>query len=83
MRRSPEVLRLINHQLLKEKKLYKSVEIGRFYGDLNHRNLTIIHNEKVLHPLQPYDHLATKNQIDYFLKVFQIQDVLSSNSQVW
>ncbi len=83
MSQSPEVLRLINHQLSNEKKQYKSIEIEKFYGNLDHRNLTVVYNEKVLHPLQPYDYLATKNQLDYFLKVFQLKNVISSNNQVW
>ena len=64
--KAPEILRLINHQLADSKNNFNNVEIGKFYGELNKRNKTIIHNEKVLHPLQPYDFTATKNQLNFF-----------------
>ncbi len=83
MSQSPEVLRLINHQLFRKKEPLKSVEIGKFYGKSNLKNLTVIYNEKVLHPLQPYDKEATKNQIDYFLKAFELDNSILSDNQVW
>jgi len=81
--KSPEILRLINHQLSKNKILIKSIDIGKHYGNLQFRNFTIIHNEKVLHPLQPYDIEATKNQINFFLHVFELNPSISSSNQIW
>ena len=81
--KAPEILRLINHQLADSKNNFNNVEIGKFYGELNKRNKTIIHNEKVLHPLQPYDFTATKNQLNFFSTVFELDYFIPSTDQVW
>ena len=51
-------------------KINDSLSIGRYYGALEDRTLRVVHNEKVLHPFQPYSSEATKNQINFFDKVF-------------
>ena len=68
---APEILRLINLHSEKENKINK-VEMGKYYGSLNNNSATIIFNEKLLHPFQPYAKEAISNQISYFLDVFQM-----------
>jgi hypothetical protein len=43
----------------------------------------VIHNERILHPFQPYMPEATANQIEYFEHVFDLDSGLSSYDQVW
>ena len=79
---APEVVRLINHQDPSNKKLDK-VEIGTYYGNLENRNLSVVFNEPVLHPFQPYSFEAISNQINFFLKVFNLTNTLDSANQIW
>ena len=60
---APEILRLIYLQSEKEKKISK-VEMGKYYGSLNNNSATIVFNEKLLHPFQPYAKAAISNQIN-------------------
>ena len=57
--------------------------LDKYYGELENRTLRIVHNERVLHPFQPYDTEATANQIKYFEKVFDHKSNLSLEDQVW
>ena len=82
MRFSPESLGLINHQIKNGTPL-DSIEIGQYYGQLSNRTLSIVHNEKVLHPFQPYSTKVLANQINFFLKTFNINDSISAKDQVW
>ena len=82
MRFSPESLGLINHQIKNGTPL-DSIEIGQHYGELSNRTLSIVHNEKVLHPFQPYSTKVLANQINFFLKTFNINDSISAKDQVW
>ena len=79
---APEMLRLINHQISPDIKL-NSIDIGNYYGNNEKRTLTIVHNERVLHPFQPYSPSAMSNQIDFFQKVFSLEDSLDPDDQVW
>jgi hypothetical protein len=83
MRRAPEALRVVN--LGRDQGLpgLTEVELGRYYGDLGARELRVIHNERVLHPFQPYMPEATANQLDYFETVFEMDFGRSSTDQVW
>lgn len=83
MRFAPEALRLINTGREAGTTPVADVEIGRYYGDKNQRTLRVMHNERVLHPFQPYDKKATANQIDYFEHVFDFRSEISSDEQIW
>ncbi len=82
MRIAPEALRVVN---LGREDLppLTEVELGRYYGDLQDRTLRVVHNERILHPFQPYMPEATANQIEYFERVFGLDSGLSSRDQVW
>jgi hypothetical protein len=82
MRIAPEALRAVNSGL-PESEAISEVEIGRSYGDLQQRTLRVIHNERNLHPFQPYMAEAIANQISYFEKVFDVQSGLDPYDQVW
>ena len=82
MRTSPEALRLINHQV-NNVPLLDNILIGEYYGKLSNRTLSIVHNEKVLHPFQPYSTEAVANQINFFLKTFDINNSIPAKNQVW
>ena len=81
MTRAPEALNLVRHQVADSS--ISKIEIDSFYGKLKDRNLTVVHNEKVLHPMQPYLFEPMKNQIDFFLKTFNIDQSIVATNQVW
>lgn len=83
MRRAPEALRLVNGAAIPGVGPLAEVEIGRYYGEVAARNLRVVHNERVIHPLQPYNIEATANQIEYFEKVFGLPTPRPSRDQVW
>ena len=82
MRIAPEALRAVNSGL-PESEAISEVELGRYYGDLQQRTLRVIHNERNLHPFQPYMAEAIANQISYFERVFDVQSGLDPYDQVW
>lgn len=83
MRRAPEALRLVNSSAAVAGTPLQEVEIGRYYGEAAARNLRVVHNERVLHPFQPYSVEAVAHQLEYFEKVFGLAGGLSSRDQVW
>jgi len=83
MRRAPEALRLVNSAGDAAAGFVEEVELGRYYGDAAKRTLRVVHNERVMHPFQPYMIEATANQIEYFERVFGLESGLSSRDQVW
>ena len=83
MRVAPEALRLVNSGRAAGEATMGKVALGRYYGDVEQRNLRVVFNERVLHPFQPYIVEATANQIDYFEKVFAVDSGLSSRNQIW
>lgn len=83
MRRAPEALRVIRSGLGNGAADLDEVDLGHYYGDLADRTLRVVHNERILHPFQPYIVEATANQIDYFEKVFGLDSDLTSHDQVW
>ncbi len=83
MRHAPEALRLISSSLRAEAAPLTEVEIDRYYGDVTSRNLRVVHNERVIHPFQPYSTEATAHQIDYFEKVFGRTSGIPSHNQIW
>ncbi len=84
MRRAPEALRLVNSGLaLAGESAVDQVTLGKYYGDVEARTLRVVHNERVLHPFQPYINEATANQIEYFERVFDVDSGLAPTSQIW
>jgi hypothetical protein len=83
MRSAPEALRLVNHGLASEGRSVDKVILGEYYGDVDTRTLRVVHNERVLHPFQPYINEATANQIEYFETVFGVDSGLSPRDQIW
>ena len=83
MRHAPEAIRAVNSGLRFAGSSVDEVEIGRYYGNKQDRSLRIVHNERILHPFQPYIIEATANQIEYFERVFDIDSGLSNDDQVW
>ena len=83
MRRAPEALRLVRSGLGARGAALEEVEIGRYYGDAAARTLRVVHNERVLHPFQPYSIEATSSQVDYFRQVFQLERSLPGRDQIW
>ena len=73
MRVAPEALRLINIGREPGGAAVDVVEIDKYYGDKDQRTLRVMHNERVLHPFQPYNNEATANQIEYFEHVFDFR----------
>ncbi len=83
MRRAPESLRLVNLGRDPGLPSIGEVELGKYYGDISNRSLRVVHNERILHPFQPYIIEATANQVEYFEKVFELDSGTSSRSQTW
>ena len=84
MRFAPESLRLINSGLRAAGEApITTVEIGKYYGNKDNRTLRVMHNERLLHPFQPYNREATANQIEYFEHVFDFRSGLDSDDQIW
>ena len=82
MKIAPESLRTVNSVLPKDKKVTE-VELGKYYGERSNNTLRVIFNEELLHPFQPYNKEATKNQLDYFDKVFGTPIPINSKDQIW
>ena len=83
MRYAPEAIGLVNSGLSLKDKINDSLSIGRYYGVLEDRTIRVVYNEKVLHPFQPYSPEATKNQLNFFNKVFSLNTGLNNKNQVW
>ena len=82
MRIAPEAVRAVNSGLSPEAYI-DTVELGRLYGDKESRTLRVVHNERILHPFQPYMAEAIANQIEYFEHVFDRETGLDPYDQVW
>ena len=83
MRVAPEALRVVNLGRDPALPAVEEVEIGRHYGDLANRTYRIVHNERVLHPFQPYIITDMASQMEYFEHVFGVDSGLSSRNQLW
>lgn len=83
MRLAPEAIRLVNSGLVPEFEPVSEVILGKEYGSIENRTYRIVHNERVLHPFQPYDTEATINQIEYFQRVFDFKSPVSPDNQIW
>lgn len=83
MRIAPEALRVVNLGRDSSLPPVTEIKLGHYYGDLEDRTLRVVHNERILHPFQPYMPEATANQIEFFEHVFGLESGLSSRDQVW
>jgi hypothetical protein len=83
MRHAPESLRVVNLGRDPGLTAIDEVELGKYYGELADRTLRVVHNERILHPFQPYIIEATANQVEYFEKVFELETGTSSRYQTW
>ncbi len=83
MRRAPEALRLINTASGAGFTPVTEVEPGRYYGDAATRGLRVIHNEPVIHPLQPYSTEDVASQLQFFTRVFNLPEKIPATDQVW
>ena len=83
MKIAPESIRFVNQGLLNSNKQVSVVELGNYYGSTNNRSLRVVHNEELIHPFQPYNSIATANQIEFFMKVFDLKMPINSSNQIW
>ncbi len=83
MTRAPEALRFVNSAKGGSAAPVAAVELDHWYGDAAARGLRIVHNEPLLHPLQPYSSEATANQIAFFQRVFGLESTRPPADQTW
>ena len=83
LRRAPEAIRFVQSGQRDGDTPVTEVELDHEYGEASLRNLRVVHNEPVLHPFQPYSTIATTHQLEFFNKVFGLQDELSGKDQIW
>ena len=83
LRKAPEAIRFVQSGQRDGDSLVTEVELDHEYGEASLRNLRVVHNEPVLHPFQPYSTVATTHQIEFFNKVFGLQDALPGKDQIW
>ena len=83
MREAPEALRVVNLGRDPALPPVREIDLGHYYGDLADRTLRVVHNERILHPFQPYMPEATANQLEFFEKVFELDFEIGHYDQVW
>jgi hypothetical protein len=83
MQIAPESLRFVNWGIYNKARGETKIELGKYYGNAKDRSLRVVHNEPVLHPFQPYNFEAMQNQIEFFVKTFEINPSLTSKNQIW
>ena len=82
MKIAPEALRTVN-SILDENQKLNVIELEKFYGEIDKNTARVIYNERLLHPFQPYNNIATANQLIYFDKVFNSDVKLDPYDQIW
>ena len=82
MKIAPEALRTVN-SILDENQKLDVIELEKFYGEIDKNTARVIYNERLLHPFQPYNNIATANQLIYFDKVFNSDVKLNPYDQIW
>ncbi len=82
MKIAPEALRTVN-SILDENQKIDVIELEKFYGEIDKNTARVIYNERLLHPFQPYNNIATANQLIYFDKVFNSDMKLDPYDQIW
>lgn len=83
LRTAPEALRLLNLVPERTAPPLTTVELDRYYGNPAERTLRVVHNERLLHPFQPYSREATAHQLAYFERAFGWDPDLSPADQIW
>ena len=83
MRIAPESIRTVNMAYGRDWEAVEEVELGYYYGDPDKRTLRVVHNERTLHPFQPYTTEPTANQVEYFEKVLHMEPEIASTNQLW
>ena len=78
---APEALRLVN-AILPNNKI-AAVEIDKIYGDPAQRNMRVVHNTRMIHPLMPYDTRHIARMLDFFTTAFGMQPTMPSSNQTW
>ena len=81
MKIAPEALRTVN-SILDENQKLDVIELEKFYGEIDKNTARVIYNERLLHPFQPYNNIATANQLIYFDKVFNSDVKLDPYDQI-
>ena len=82
MKIAPEALRTVN-SILDENQKLDVIELEKFYGEIDKNTARVIYNERLLHPFQPYNNIATANQLIYFDRVFNSDVKLDPYDQIW
>ena len=82
MKIAPEALRTVN-SILDENQKLDVIELEKFYGEIDKNTARVIYNERLLHPFQPYNNIATANQLIYFDKVFNSDVKFDPYDQIW
>ena len=82
MKIAPEAFRTVN-SILDENQKLDVIELEKFYGEIDKNTARVIYNERLLHPFQPYNNIATANQLIYFDKVFNSDVKLDPYDQIW
>jgi len=69
-----------------EENFVKEVVIDDYYGSPDDYSFRVVHNEKTIHGLQPYDNLSIAHMVEFFDYVFEDavgESTLATTSQVW
>ena len=69
-----------------EENFVKEVVIDDYYGSPDDYSFRVVHNEKTIHGLQPYDNLSIAHMIEFFDYVFEDAtggSSLATTNQVW
>jgi len=83
MRQAPEALRLVNAARAAGDAPLTELALDHDYGDPAARTLRVVHNERVIHPFQPYVTEAVANQVAFFEKAFGLDSGLRPADQTW
>ena len=69
-----------------DENFVKEVVIDDYYGSPDDYSFRVVHNEKTIHGLQPYDNLSIAHMIEFFDYVFEEAaggSSLSTTNQIW
>lgn len=83
LRLAPEALRILNLVPGRTEPPLAEVALDHYHGDPSDRTLRVLHNERLLHPFQPYSREATANQLAFFERAFDWNSGLSPTDQIW
>lgn len=69
-----------------EENFVEEVVIDDYYGSPDDYSFRVVHNEKTIHGLQPYDNLSIAHMIEFFDYVFEDAaggSALATTNQIW